>query len=158
MADRKTHEALFELIGNERLITQSEGSVGVVKGMVALTSGRLIGVSRTIGSPKAVIINLRDIMTVEWVGMATTRLAHQLHVSARSGEFSFGLPRKVGPGWPNKILAAQSALADRPVEVLHHDAVPTQSLTEQLERLFELHEKGVLTDDEWATAKSRLLA
>ncbi len=58
----------------------------------------------------------------------------------------------------SKRRAAAEAAPTAPAEAAPEVEAPAEDPYEQLEKLGKLHQDGILTDEEFATAKAKLLA
>jgi hypothetical protein len=155
--DNRVETSLAGLLTpGEEILEQGKGMEGLKECAVVLTNQRLVflRLGTTVFSDLRIIeVRLEDVLTVDSAGGT-------LRVDARSGTFGItprGHFKKEVGSWPNLVLAAQAAFlrAAATPDSTRSDSSP--GLAEQLSQLTTLRDTGALSEEEFTTAKGRLL-
>jgi hypothetical protein len=165
---RTVAEAMDTLLAQapgEQLVGRATGTAPRLHGEIALTERRLIVVGgRITGGVTTAVVPVADIREAIYDDARTGPSHHLLTVITRQGnvEFRFGSTARSNPEgtrWRGLIMDARRA-AVTPSSTPQAAAAPNgaSDLSEQLARLATLHQSGALSDEEFASAKSRLLS
>ena len=127
-----------------------QGKSGTVSGVLALTSGRVLFSGKAIAKRRTRAIPLDTITSIELIKGAM--LSHVQLTLAGSYENFLVKYKEAG----SVLAEAQAALAGGHSPTSAPQAPPS-SVADEIGKLAELHEKGLLSDEEFAAAKARLL-
>ena len=140
---------------DEMVISLVGGNCAGAPGMLALTSQRLLFVAskeRFVKGRRFVDVPLREVTSVTWIEMG---LLGQLSVAG-----TFGVAPTVNSIGKFVGVAFQAAAVGKiapPVVTVEASPAPPDDVVGQLERLASLRQQGVLSEDEFAEQKRRLL-
>ncbi|MFC6011123.1 PH domain-containing protein [Nocardia lasii] len=138
----------------------ASGWYGSGTGLVALTDRRLIFIKDGIMSQTLEDFPLENISSVQWsAGMLFGTMT--VFTSGNKADIS-QMQKPDGKAIADKIRQLISAPTDPPTEPSHPStqspSIPPTLIADELRKLAELRELGVLTDDEFTAQKAKLLA
>lgn len=135
-------------------ISNSTGEItadSIHSGLVVLTDQRLV-IASTSGSANWPLREFSGVTDAKPMGGV-----HKARVAHKSGPLWFAFDHKVATGYLLGTLEASINAATKSVE----EPKPTGdsvSISEQLEKLADLHQQGALNDAEFAAAKAQILS
>ena len=141
------------LTPTEHVVAIAIGTYGKAMGALVLTTERLVFFDQAYKAQDVVEFNLDAIQSLG-VSKRTTGETISIAISGRDAEIT-----NVRHGEGEALVAAYREVRDArraPAAPLPH-AVPAESITDQLRKLGELHQAGILTDDEFTAKKADLL-
>jgi Bacterial PH domain/Short C-terminal domain len=148
-------EHLWEGESVERMLS---GNYGKGAGLLVLTDRRLLFVKDGVMSKTSEDFPLEKVSSVQWSsGIALGTVT--IFASGNKAEIG-NVQKRDGKALVDRVrarLATQDAGPAAARESAAEPAAAAGSITDQIRKLGELHDAGILTDDEFATKKAELL-
>lgn len=140
------------LHADERVLVLGQGVYGSKQGLIVLTDRRLFFFEKSLGSETVEEFSLKSITSLE----ASKRLGGEkliIHASGNTSEI-----KQLFHGQADEISRRFRQLSHERDQPQPSTSAPAQDPVARLERLVALHERGALSDDEFARLKRDILA